>query len=103
MKPVRWECPHCGEGRATQHDVLRHMLRIHEDKTGLPLDVETNREYVTRCGEEAAAIAYERNRADGFTEEQARVLAADAELQARHYARRELGLPTEPLPKPAST
>ena len=97
MKPVRWECPHCGEGRATQHDALRHMLRIHEDKTGLPLDAETNREYIQRRGEEAATFAYERERAAGFTEEQARALAADAELQGRHLARRELGLPTSPL------
>ena len=54
----------------------------------------TNREYIEMRGKDAAASAYERNLALGFTPENARALAADAELQARHYARRELGLPT---------
>ena len=62
----------------------------------------TNRELVQKRGEEAAAIAYECNRANGFTEEQARALAKDAELQARHYARLELGIPTSPRLKPAT-
>ena len=96
---VLWECPRCGQHYPTQRDALIHLLRIHEDRTSAPTmeeeeEGETNRDYVTRCGAEAAAIAYERNLSDGFTEEQARVLAADAELQARHYARLELGLPT---------
>ena len=107
-KEARWECPRCGQRYPTQHAALRHMLRIHEDRTSAPTmeeeeEGETNRAYVTRCGAEAAAIAYERNLSDGFTEEQARALAADAELQARHLARRELGLPTSPLPKPTTT
>ena len=63
----------------------------------------TNREYVNKRGADAYTYAYAWELAAGFTESQARALAADAELQARHYARRELGLPTSPLPKPTST
>ena len=63
----------------------------------------TNWEYIQKRGEEAAAFAYERERAAGFTEEQARAGAAEVELQGRRWARWELGLPTSPMPKPATT
>ena len=44
---VLWECPHCGERYPTQHDALRHMLRIHEDRTSAPLlTVSPTSEYV---------------------------------------------------------
>ena len=59
----------------------------------------TNREYIEMRGKDAYTFAYARELAAGFTPENARALAADAEYQARHYARRELGLPTEPLRK----
>ena len=62
----------------------------------------TNREYVQKRGEEMAQIAYERNLASGFTPEQASALSKDAELQGRHLARRELGIPTSPRLKPAT-
>ena len=105
---AKWECPRCGERRFSEEEAVRHLRIVHDDRTTAPTleeeqEGETNRAYVTRRGAEAAQFAYERERAAGFTEEQARALAADAELQARHLARRELGLPTSPLPKPTTT
>ena len=44
---AQWECPHCGQRYPTQHEALRHMLRIHEDRTSAPLlTVSPTSEYV---------------------------------------------------------
>ena len=59
----------------------------------------TNREYIQWRGEEAAAIAYERERAAGFTPAQASALAKAAADKARHLARLERGIPPSPLRK----
>ena len=49
--------------------------------------IMTNREYIQWRGEEAAAFAYERERAAGFTPAQASALAKAAADKARHLAR----------------
>ena len=44
---AQWECPHCGQSYPTQHEALRHLLRIHEDRTSAPLlTVSPTSEYV---------------------------------------------------------
>ena len=39
MKPVFWDCPHCGARRSKTLPAVRHLRTVHHDTTSAPLKV----------------------------------------------------------------
>ena len=39
MKPVYWDCPHCGERRTRLLAAVTHIRAVHDDRTAAPLKV----------------------------------------------------------------